>query len=113
MKETIKSIIEWHEQTFPEATLEGQTAKFADERKEFEQEPSLEEWSDMFIVACGIARFDSILALHYFSDCFKILERQAIINIYIQQAVDKKMEINRNRKWGKIGNKFQHISEGE
>lgn len=113
MSESIKTIIQWHEQTFPEATLEGQTAKFADERKEFEQESSLEEWSDMFIVACGIARFDSILALHYFSDCFKILERQAIRNIYIQQAVDKKMEINRNRKWNKIGNKFQHISEGE
>lgn len=112
MKETIASIIKWHEQTFPDATLEGQMAKFADERKEFEQEPSLEEWSDMFIVACGIARFDSILALHYFSDCFKILERQAIRNIYIQQAVDKKMQINRNRKWNKIGNKFQHIEEG-
>ena len=113
MKETIKSIIEWHEQTFPDATLEGQLAKFADERKEFEQEPSLEEWSDMFIVACGIARFDSILALHYFSDCFKTLARQAIRNIYIQQAVDKKMEINRKRKWGKVGNKFQHIEEGK
>lgn len=24
MKETIKTIIEWHEQTFPDATLEGQ-----------------------------------------------------------------------------------------
>lgn len=108
MKETIKSIIEWHEQTFPDATLEGQTTKFADERKEFEQEPSLEEWSDMFIVACGIARFDSILALHYFSDCFKILERQAIRNIYIQQAVEYKMAINRKRKWGIGKGNYQH-----
>lgn len=113
MKETIKSIIEWHEQTFPDATLEGQLAKFADERKEFEQEPSLEEWSDMFIVACGIARFDSVLSLHYFSDCFKILERQAIRNVYVQQAINEKMAINRNRKWGKKGNSYQHIEQGE
>jgi hypothetical protein len=111
MKETIKSIIEWHEQTFPDATLEGQMAKFADEKKEFEQEPSLEEWSDMFIVACGIARFDSILALHYFSDCFKILARQAISNVYVQQAVDKKMQINRNRTWGFSNGNYQHINE--
>ena len=113
MSETIKSIILWHEQTFPDATLMGQLGKFADERKEFEQEPSLEEWSDMFIVACGIARFDSILALHYFSDCFKILERQAIRNTYIQQAVDKKMQINRKRKWGIGKGNYQHIEEGE
>lgn len=112
MKENIASIILWHEQTFPMADLQGQLSKFADEKKEFEQEPSLEEWADMFIVACGIARFDSILALHYFSDCFKILERQAIRNMYIQQAVENKMQINRSRKWNKVGNKFQHIEEG-
>ena len=27
MKETIKSIIDWHEITFPDATLEGQLEK--------------------------------------------------------------------------------------
>ena len=87
--------------------LESRVAK----KKEFEQEPSLEEWSDMFIVACGIARFDSILALHYFSDCFKILARQAISNVYVQQAVDKKMQINRNRTWGFSNGNYQHINE--
>lgn len=113
MNETIASIIKWHEQTFPDATLMGQLEKFADERKEFEQEPSLEELSDMYIVACGIARFDSVLALHYFSDIHKIIDRQGIMNISFQEAIDKKMAINRKRKWGIGKGNYQHIEEGE
>ena len=37
MKETIDSIILWHEQTFPDATMKGQIEKWFDEEKEFKQ----------------------------------------------------------------------------
>lgn len=33
MKESIKSIAEWSERTFPDATLNGQLQKFKDEKK--------------------------------------------------------------------------------
>ena len=35
MKESIKSIMEWHEQTFPDATIVGQIHKFQEELKEY------------------------------------------------------------------------------
>ena len=74
MKETIKSIIEWHEQTFPDATLEGQLEKFEDERVEYGESESLEELADLFIVACGIARFDYVVALRAFWFVEKVLD---------------------------------------
>ena len=33
MKETIKSIIDWHETTFPDATLKGQKEKYMQKPK--------------------------------------------------------------------------------
>ena len=55
MKETIKSIIDWHEITFPDATLEGQLEKFKKERKECldSEFTDISELADMFIVACN------------------------------------------------------------
>lgn len=37
MKETIETIIQWHAETFPNATLDGQIEKFNDEHKEWER----------------------------------------------------------------------------
>lgn len=122
MKETIKSIIEWHEQTFPDATLEGQIEKFKDEEKEFYEEfkkpdnrqKQLFELADMYIVACGVARFsfeNGLIALHRAA--------QAELKIYpyageeLFECIDKKMAINRNRKWSVGKGNYQHIEEGE
>lgn len=116
MKENIASIILWHEQTFPDATLKGQLEKFEDERFEYEENKCMEELADMFIVACGIARFDYVEALRAFWIVERILRRwtkMPVSRYVLQAAVDNKMAINRNRKWGKVGNKFQHIEEGE
>lgn len=114
MKETIKSIIEWHEQTFPDATLEGQLEKFDDELSEYGESECLEELADLFIVACGIARFDFIEVLPCFAKVEKILkvwEKISVSRRAFEVAVNEKMAINRQRKWNKIGNKFQHIEE--
>lgn len=114
MKETIKSIIEWHETTFPDATLEGQKVKFEKEQKEwFDSDgQDLSELADMFIVACGIARFDSIVALDYFNSIYlSVTYWDPIRNRDLQEAIDKKMEINRQRKWNFENGQYQHKEE--
>lgn len=118
MKETIKSIIEWHEQTFPDATLEGQEQKWDDERLEWENTSSgtpdeLYELADMVIVCCGIMRFDYAKGFNYLSVTLGKLYVTPLDGERLWNAVEKKMQINRNRKWGKKGNSYQHIEEGE
>ncbi len=102
MKESIKSIIEWHETTFPDATLKGQIEKFMAEWREWEQDRDISELADMFIVACGIARFNSVLALDYFWEISHIGTEG------LSEAINKKMEINRQRKWNFQNGQYQH-----
>lgn len=110
MKETIKSIIEWHETTFPDATLEGQIKKFKVEYFEYRMSnpKDITELADMFIVACGIARFDYIKSFSCFTLIDEILESSSFIDADFMKAVDKKMEINRNRKWKFENGSYQH-----
>lgn len=111
MKETIASIIKWHEQTFPDATLEGQLENWKDEEAEFFVDMNPMEFVDMFIVACGIARFSIQDAIPKFAVVFNNLSEQSWPEFL--KMVNEKMQINRNRKWNKIGNKFQHKEEGK
>ena len=100
MKETIKSIIEWHEQTFPDATLGGQIEKFDDELSEYGESECLEELADLFIVACGIARFDNVSALVAFERVCEILKLWRVNYggpVPLQMAIDNKMTKNRKR----------------
>lgn len=122
MKETIKSIIEWHEQTFPDATLEGQWEKFRDEELEYEEadnkdvfsKAALMELADLFIVACGIARFDLLEGLDAFEEVLHWINNCSCFEVpYVMEAVKEKMQINRNRKWTISKGNYQHISEGE
>lgn len=117
MSETIKSIIEWHEQTFPDATLEGQLEKFDDEVKEFWgcellSEDAATELADCFIVACGIARFNNVEAIKAFSFVVGYLLNDKELTQMFNIAIDKKMAINRKRKWGIGKGNYQHIEEG-
>ena len=120
MKETIKSIIEWHEQTFPDATLEGQWEKFRDEELEYEEADSkdvlskstLMELADLFIVACGIARFDLLEGMDAFEEVLHWINNCSCFEVPdVMEAVKEKMKINRKRKWNKVGNNFQHVEE--
>lgn len=118
MKETIKSIIDWHEQTFPDATLEGQEQKWEDERDEWENTSygskyELEELADMVIVCCGIMRFDYVEGFNYLAATLGRIQVMPTNGKDLWGAVERKMAVNRQRKWNKIGNKFQHKEEGE
>jgi hypothetical protein len=113
MEETIKSIIEWHEHTFPDATLDGQIEKFNDEHKEWERaetdEDEIQEAADMFIVCCGIARFSLRIALSFFDIVAMVSSAYAGFD----DVINEKMQINRQRKWAVGKGNYQHVSEGE
>lgn len=117
MKETIKSIIEWHEQTFPDATMEGQIEKWFDEEKEFKQtiqgtEEEIYELADLVIVSAGIMRFDYGCGFDSLARTLQYMINADYIGTMLWEAVEYKMQINRKRKWSVSKGKFQHIEEG-
>lgn len=103
MKETVLTIAKWHQETFPDATMEDQLQKFDEEMEEYERTPTLEELADMFIVCCGLCRFDLIVAMSYFTIVATTLnERKELYASAIFPAkVEEKMEKNRKRTWEK------------
>lgn len=113
--ETIGTIISWQEQAFPDATLAKQLEKYADERDEFcaaiKKKDRIAELADLFIVACNISRFNSIAAMSAFEDIDFLTRANNVSEYALQKAIDKKMEINRRRKWNFLGGKYQHSGE--
>lgn len=102
MSESIASIIKWHEQTFPDATLEGQMQKWCDERLEWENTPTgtpdeLYELADMVIVSCGIMRFDYAKGFDYLSVTLGKLYITPFEGEQLWKAVENKMAKNRKR----------------
>lgn len=114
MKETIDTIIKWHTETFPDATLDGQIAKWEEEKQEYEHtgyntEEELYELADMIIVSAGIARFDYTYGIGLFANII-CLYGYAVDDIW--QAVEKKMEINKKRTWQESNGSYHHIEKG-
>lgn len=111
MKESIESIIKWQRETFPDATLEGQCEKFKDEHAEYMKSDDVMELADMFIVACGVARFDAMASLTRFAAVNFFRYRSKWSEQDLGKAVDEKMAINRARRWNKCDGKYQHVDE--
>lgn len=113
--ESIASIVAWQEETFPQATLSKQLEKYMDEREEFlsaiKRKDKLTELADLFIVACNVSRFSSYAALECFEDIAWLMRVSEISRYAMTRAVDKKMAINRRRKWNPLGGKYQHSGE--
>ena len=114
--ESIASIIAWHTETFPEATLDGQIEKFLEERVEYataeNAEHEIEELADCFIVACGIARFNPVYGSRFLGETFNAFTQNHNVTIAkLQDAIDAKMKTNRKRKWGKGKGNYQHVEE--
>lgn len=115
MKETIKTIMDWHEQTFPDATLEGQLEKYQEEQKEWilSGEKDLSELADMFIVACGIARFDIHEGVFYISDVYEWVNGDLQLSMpQLVAEVERKMAKNRKRVWNKTAVGSYHHENG-
>lgn len=114
MKETIETIAKWHRETFPDTTLDAQIEKFYEELAEYNEEPSMLELADMFIVACGMSRFDSVVALEYFAVVFKALLDWKTFGcrVLLQEVVNEKMGKNKKRVWHKTPNGAYHHENG-
>ena len=115
MKETIKSIIEWSEETFGDnITLKGQIKKFEDELDEWleSDREDIMELADMAIVACSVARFSFADTIELFQRISYELSRTLYTGKELEKAITKKMKINRKRKWSVGKGNYQHISEG-
>lgn len=118
MKESIESIARWHRETFPDATLLAQLEKFQEEKKEWETSMYLSpdghilgdvsELADMFIVACGIARFNHIDAMYNFHAITNVLHNTIFATLDLERAIDAKMEINRARTWNNNNGYYKH-----
>lgn len=115
MKETIQSIINWHAETFPDATLGGQIIKYREELSEYlaavksqNMEDMYSEWADLLIVCCGIARFEIMAAPIYI---MRTMDFIIVNNLDVGdciEAINKKMEINRKRDWNFNNGQYKH-----
>lgn len=116
MKETSKTIQKWHEESFPDATLDGQLEKFGEEIKEYREaesdEDKLAELADLLIVAAGIARFDKERSQELTMLVHITTSEDGYDMTELWDAVQKKMEKNRKRVWNKTGDGTYHHENG-
>ena len=124
-KELIKDVMDWHAETFPEATGSGQLSKLTEEVNEYIEVRTddfgvgVEELADIFIVGCGLSRFTNAGALMAFGFVYKECDDYCKnfgndIVFYldlVSAAVAKKMETNRQRKWNKGKGEYKHVEE--
>ena len=115
MAESIKSIIEWSEQAFPDATFVGQIGKFEDELQEYfnatNHRDRIKELADIFIVAMSICRFQLDEGLYYLQQAWKIYEGSPYSLGNVCYNIQEKMKTNRSRKWEKKDGRYQHVEE--
>ena len=116
MKETIASIILWHEQTFPDATMKGQIEKWFDEEKEFKQtipgtDEEKYELADLVIVSAGTMRFNYGRGFDFLSKTLQYMIDADYVGTMLWEEVEEKMQINRKRKWSVGKGNYQHVGE--
>ena len=116
MKESIETIIKWGRDTFPDATLEGQIHKYAEETCEFmnaDEDNDLAELADMVIVSAGIIRFNRQIGRIFLQNTYIIAAEYDKDMTELWDSVDKKMEKNRKRVWAKTQEGAYHHTNKE
>lgn len=98
----IDDIIEVHKELFPTATLLTQIEKYEEEKQELleanEVDKVIEEFADIFIVACGIKRFNDYLGTDLCNFIIKTITNYED-RIDLMKAVCNKMNKNQKRSW--------------
>lgn len=94
----LTGITMWNEETFPDATREGQFAKLEEELMEVKQArqnwKKKKELADVIIVLGGLLRWKSLVAKFMLDDLKKLPEAELRLLI---KNVCKKMKINQER----------------
>lgn len=92
-----------HEELFPQATLLSQVAKYEEENEELQlantKEDIIKEFADVFIVACGIRRFSTIIGTNLLKQIITSIKKHDD-RIILMEAVCEKMNKNQERDWG-------------
>ena len=109
MEKLENEIIEWHTQTFPDATMEGQLIKLEEEMNELanaeNKEEELKEAADVYIVLCGLKRWNCQIGkfiTHYWF----------VPALTLYKAVVQKMNKNKARTWAKTTEgSYHHTNE--
>lgn len=107
----LNAIKKWNEETFPDATLGGQLAKLEEEIEEMMQaknnEDTMKELADVFIVLGGLRRWDSKIGISQENRYTAIMDTPILTSLIVEIA--QKMKINLKRVWKKSGDgKFHH-----
>lgn len=117
--EDVASIIKWHKDVFPEADFDGQIRKWTEEYGEFltartrkDAAEMVSELADLFIVACGIMRFNLIQGCQRMLLWNELRYTHGWSYSTCQEAINKKMKKNRARKWEYLGNGNYHHVKG-
>lgn len=112
-------IAEWHKQTFPDASEDGQVLKLSEEftelfeaEKEDDEAAHWKETADIVIVSGVLfVRYKNELGRFIFDRIMDILYMSTSMPIVLN-AVKTKMEINRRRKWVKLPDgRYKHIED--
>lgn len=118
-EEDVATIIQWHKDVFPEACFEGQTKKWEEEYGEFltarthkDTAEMVSELADLFIVACGIMRFNLIQGCQRMLLWNELRYTHGWALTTCEEAINKKMKKNRARKWEYLGNGNYHHVKG-
>lgn len=117
--ETIDSVLSWHRKTFPNATASGQLDKWDEEYAEFREAcrhgtilEQIRELVDLFIVACGIMRFNTEAGCMKMLHWCELRKSHAFFFPTVLEELNKKMKKNRARKWEYLGNGNYHHVKG-
>ena len=98
-----------HEKLFPQATLVSQVAKYEEKSEELQlantKEDIIEEFADVFIVACGIRRFSSILGTDLLKQVITTIRRHDD-KITLMEAVCEKMNKNQESDCGELSSDY-------
>ena len=116
--EDVASVIQWHKDVFPMADFEGQTKKWEEEYSEFltartnkDAAEMLSELADLFIVACGIMRFNLIQGCQRMLLWNELRYTHGWAYSTCEEAINRKMKKNRARKWEYLGNgNYHHVN---
>lgn len=102
-KPFMKKIAEWHTATF-DSSRDEQIIKLQEELSEARNANSIEEWYEemadvLFVISALVYRYNDSDALLYAASITNILPR--FMYNEIRDKLNKKFEINKNRKWEK------------
>ena len=101
--ELASEITEWHENCFPDATLEGQLVKLEEEFTEWMAATGVEDYgkelADIFIVCCGLGRWNTVTGRII---TMGLLNDLTHYNDVFYKQVYNKHQKNKARIWQKL-----------